>query len=106
MENAGKVVGRWYVSVYQDKDNKTLVSIYDTNYTSKYWLKDLNPEGYQPVSTYYYTTFAGHNGELCLDGQVEDWTMSSAEVYVAQVFAYVAQSTWSNAVYTVITEEK
>lgn len=106
MENAGKVVGRWYVSVYQDEDNKTCVKIYDTNYTGDIWVKELNPQGYQPVSTYYYKTFVGHNGELCLDGQVEAWTMSAEEVYNAQLFAYDTQVAWRNAIYSFITESK
>ena len=100
MKNKGTMIGRWYVSVYA-KDQNTYVAVYDTNYTSDLWVSDLNPKGYQPTGgSYYLETFITHEGALSLWGEVEDWTMTSAEVYNAQAFAYLAQSQWSNAKHT------
>jgi hypothetical protein len=82
-----KVIGRWNVVVVLDERYGEVVKIYDTNYTSDFWKKENNPQGYQPTpASYNVNDFMSHQGLLILWGDVKEWTMTKQEVMDAQAF--------------------
>lgn len=80
-------VGRWYLAITPsnwDKE-KTSVTICDTDYTSEYWVKDYNPQGYQIVATYYTSTFVEHDyHKLVMQGDCPSWTIEGQDLVDAQ----------------------
>ena len=91
MKQSSTIISGWYIKVYEDGDNKKIF-IANSDVSSKLWVTDLNPEGYQRVATIDLNDFATHEGYLIIPHSHSmcggDWYMPSRVVFDAQGFIH------------------